>query len=747
MKTFFKTNKTLLTGILLLCCHLSYGQSDPQARLLKFAASSDSLVGRNGTERIYVQFDKPNYVIGDTIWLKAWLFNAPTLLLSARSGLLHIDIANDSNKIVKQYLLPVASGLSWGNIVLDDKIFKPGDYTLRAYTNWMRNFPEEGFFYKRIRIAGPNENGWLVNNRIINDSTVIRAHLQLTGTDKRPLADSVLQAELTDGRKVVSRQNVQTDRNGKLDLSFSSQNKTGKLDIVLQNRVKTKKAIIPVSVNRLENTDVQFMSEGGSLIAGFPARVGFKAIGEDGRGVSISGVIVDNKDSTVASFKTLFKGIGSFYLQPRAGESYTARVILKGGKIKSYPLPIVKASGTLLQVKNIPNSDSLEVAVGATQEMAGTPYYLIAKARGIVCYAAVADLGKEPFKRSLIAKNRFPQGIAHLILMTTGGQPLNERLVYVDRGDGLHIDVLPDQQVYYPKDSVALHLSVTGNSGKPVAGNFSMAVTDDSQVHTDSLDNDNIITRMLLTSDLKGYVEEPGYYFKNNDTAKQALDNLLLTQGWVNYEPKADMPFSAEKEFTVQGVVNNLFKAPVKKTHIVLFSRSPALLYDTVTNNEGRFIFDRFPRVDTPVFVLKAVNRAGKSFNVNIDVDQQTTPAFNPPKYPITLPWYVNTDTMLMNQVNSSIQIRPTAIPGGGRLLKEVQIKAKKVVKGSYNLNGPGNADIVLDEKDLEEAGKKTWLALLQERVPGFKIGYFCQGGGPKCAHDQLLFRFVTDID
>src|SRR5689334_3925274 len=139
MKTFFNL-LTLLTGASLLCCNLSYGQSDKQLSLLKFTASSDSLISKNGGEKLYIQFDKPYYVLGDTIWLKAYQFNAPTYLLSSRSGLLHIDIANDSNKIVRQYLLPVASGLSWGNIALDDKVFKPGDYTLRAYTNWMRNF-------------------------------------------------------------------------------------------------------------------------------------------------------------------------------------------------------------------------------------------------------------------------------------------------------------------------------------------------------------------------------------------------------------------------------------------------------------------------------------------------------------------------------------------------------------------------------------------------------------------------------
>ncbi|HEX3386342.1 MAG TPA: hypothetical protein VHS53_14175 [Mucilaginibacter sp.] len=659
--------KHLLAGVLFLCsCCAGFAQQDKVNALVARTVKSDSLVIKNGPEKLYIQFDKPYYATGDTIWLKAWIFDGPTYLLSSRSGLLHVDIANDSNKIIKQYLFPVFDGLSWSNLALDEKVFRPGDYTLRAYTNWMRNFGDDAFFFKRIRIAGTNENGWLVNSEITRDSANVKAELRLTAMNKLPLADSAIDVELVNGKKIISRQRIKTDRNGVVGLSFSSPGAT-KPAIVLQNSSKTKKVIIPVILNRPENTDVQFMPEGGSMIAGLPARIGFKAIVEDGRGALVSRVVVDAKDSIVGSFRSLHNGMGSFYMQPQAGENYRAKVNLPGAVIRYYPLPSVKGSGTLLQVKNLPGTDSLDVIVAATPDYANASYYLIGKVRGLTCYAAVADLRKDPYQRSRIAKSKFPEGIAHFILMTAAGQPLNERLVYVDHPDSLHIDIEPDRQVYNPKDSITLHIRVNDNTGKPATGNFSMTVTDDAQVRGDSVSDENIITRILLTSDLKGYVENPGYYFMDNDTAKLALDNLLLTQGWVSYEPTVSMQFKPEKEFTVQGVVNNLFRAPVKKTHVVLFSRSPAMLFDTVTNSEGHFIFDRFPRVDTPVFVLKAVNRAGKSFNVNIDVDEYKSPPFIAPKMRSMMPWYVNTDTAMMNQVKNSTLMRQAAIPGGGR--------------------------------------------------------------------------------
>ncbi|GAC1561454.1 MAG: hypothetical protein NVS3B13_31910 [Mucilaginibacter sp.] len=310
--------------------------------------------------------------------------------------------------------------------------------------------------------------------------------------------------------------------------------------------------------------------------------------------------------------------------------------------------------------------------------------------------------------------------------MTPGYQPLNERLVYIDHHDNLKIQLLTDKPVYHAKDSIALKIKVTDNNDKPVAGNFSLAVTDDAQIRSDSL-NENLVSRMLLTADLKGVIEEPGYYFSSINKDKwAALDNLLLTQGWIGYDwqqvlnPPA-VTYQPEHEFTVKGRVVNVFNKPVRGTNVLLFSKSPAILMDTVTDKEGRFLFHQFPRVDTPLFVLKAVNKNGRSFNVGIAVDEIKPPDYIKPDGPLTDPWYVNSDTTLINYTKRSAAAKRLAnFPAGGHILKEVKITAKKIVKDSQNLNGPGGADFVMDEKDLEKALKKNWLQLLEENVKGF---------------------------
>lgn len=154
----------------------------------------------------------------------------------------------------------------------------------------------------------------------------------------------------------------------------------------------------------------------------------------------------------------------------------------------------------------------------------------------------------------------------------------------------------------------------------------------------------------------------------------------------------------------------------------MLFSKSPAILMDTVTNSEGKFTFDHFPRVDTAMFVLKALNKSGKSFNVGIAPEETPAPQFKLPALPQSTPWYVNSDSSFMHLANNHIAYQNLQgyVPDGKHHLREVVIKAQKTIKGSQNLNGPGNADIVLDEKFLEASGQKSFLQLLETNIKGF---------------------------
>src|ERR1700761_1169070 len=89
-------------------------------------------------EKLYVQLDRSWYKHGDTLWYKAYLLNR-NLSASLQSGLIYIELINDSSRVVKRQMIKANGGVAAGDIEIKRK-FIPGTYTLRAYTNWMRNF-------------------------------------------------------------------------------------------------------------------------------------------------------------------------------------------------------------------------------------------------------------------------------------------------------------------------------------------------------------------------------------------------------------------------------------------------------------------------------------------------------------------------------------------------------------------------------------------------------------------------------
>ena len=729
-------------------------QQDLKPELIKLKTYSGSVAAARSSEKPYLQLDKPGYLQGDTIWFKAYVSDAASLMPSNRSGIMYVDIANDSARIVKNYSFPVAGGITWGNIDLDERDFPAGTYTLRAYTNWMLNSGADFFFTRSFYITGATQNTWLVTRQVTPASGRAQISLQFSDLSRAPEANIPVSIQVFDGDKRLFKQVIQSDKDGAINFSTPELPKTSALKIVAQDNKGDKKVVVPVPLNRYANTDVQFLPEGGALVSGLPARIGVKALGEDGKGVDISGVIFDSDQNQVAAFKTLHDGMGSFSLMVEGEGTYTAKVELPDGSSKQFALPIVKSSGTVLLVKTLPGNDSIDLSVGATNDIvrSGQKYYLIARARGVICYASLISFENNGFIRGRVAKNLFPTGIVHFTLMTAERRPVNERAVFVDRHDQVNVALMTDKTSYLPQDSIVIKVKVTDSKRNPLRGNFSMAVTDDHAVNPQSLNEDDISAHMLLTSDLTGYIQHPGYYFSpGNPDRYAALDNLLLTQGWVgnNWDQVFNPPpikYPAEKELAITGKVQTAFNKPIKGTHVTLFSKSPLIFMDTLTNNEGKFVFNGFPRVDTPLFLIKAVNKNGKSFNVGVTVDERITPAFTAPQHSNMDPWNVNADSILIKQVISNNLSRQTAnVNTAGHVLKEVKITATKVIKGSENLNGSGNADVVLDEKDMENAGKKTFLQLLEERVKGFHEQYIPRTSIERYYINDKIVVFLVD--
>lgn len=718
--------------------------------------SLDTLRKAIPVEKLFLHLDKPNYTLGDTIWFKAYLLDAGTLASTDRSGLLYVELDDAAEKSVKRMMVPVASGVSWGNFVLDTRTVPAGSYTLRAYTNWMRNFGEDRVFKQQLYVSGVND-GLLIAANVKatkqGPKDSIQTSLTFTSPDRKPVRMTDMQFTLMDGAKTLRRYKGTTDVEGKINLNFALADKNKKTFIAARKTGQKEEQadlIIPVSANRPENTDLQFMPEGGNLVAGLPARVGFKAIAENGHGANITGKVYNDKKEEVAVLKSVHKGMGSFEFLPIADETYYAEIQLPNGDKKAYPLPRPLTTGTTLKI--IPKGpDSLQVQLGISNDLLlkhATNYSLVAQAQGTVCFAAQINFMRRTLKTT-VSKDNFPSGVIRFSLLNQDHQAVNERVIYVDHQDELKLTVKPDKLSYTSRDSVNLGVQVTDKSGKPLIGTFSVAVTDDSQVKADSLAN-NLISSMLLTADLKGDIEDPNYYLAHNDAGVlAALDNLLLTQGWVGYDwkqvyaPLKAPAFKAEKEFAVTGKAVNFFGKPLAKGKMVLFGKRPTMFLDTLTGDDGRFAFTGISPVDTPSYAIQARNKKGKDTGVGIEMDEFNAPVFTSAAF-ITTPWYVNTDTTTLRVIHTeqAKQMMLEKSLTSGNVLRNVVINAKKIVKESKNLNGSGEADLVLDEKDLQAAGNITLQELLERKLKGFQeFGSWDPGPSSKTKPEYYLLN------
>ena len=751
----------LMLTVALQLALCAYGQSVSPLREALHTITAYNTVFN--PEKIFVQTDKPSYFKDDTLWFKSYVLDASTLAATSKSGIMYIEIDDENNRVITRNMVSLIAGMGWGNIPLAEKKFPEGNYILRAYTNWMRNFDEHYVFTYPFTISSAGDESWLINSRFNategDGVTKIGANLTLVRTDNRPLIAEQLKTKITAGNSTLYRTSVITGFDGSTDFNFNLPDKTDQHRVAINLVKKTKGNAdvifnVPVILNRDEKTDLQFMPEGGSLIRGMHNRVAFKAINEEGKGINVSGVIYNSQRQQSATFASAHLGMGTFDFTPESGETYTAIVKLKG-KVLSYNLPAIKSSGLLFGVDSETVSDSLVVNVKTTDDLRqqGAGYYLLAQARGMICYGAVVNIRKAAAHFS-IAKSLFPTGITRLTLLNTDCQPVAERLIFIDQDDAIHIKVTSSKPVYGKRDSVNLAITANDKYDRPVRGSFALAVTDNAQVRPDSTNTDNLLSNLLLTDDLKGYVESPGWYFATGDIKDKAaaLDNLMLTQGWVSYnwtevfQPLKTPVWQPEQHFAVKGRVTNAFNKPVNQSQVVLLSTKPAMFVNTVTNANGEFIFTNLYPADTMVYMLQARNKKGRSFNVGVDVEE-----FKPTSFYMStqrfIPWYINIDTSRLMAIHTrqSYNLEQDKLLGI-KQLKEVQIKAQKVIKDSKKLLGPGEADFALNEHDLQGMGKITLDEILKKNVKGlidnFRGGFY----GINSTYTIFIFDGVSSL-
>ena len=359
--------------------------------------------------------------------------------------------------------------------------------------------------------------------------------------------------------------------------------------------------------------------ESGDLVQDISSAIAFKATDQEGTPISVSGNVVDEKGKIITSFSSVHDGMGYFNLQPIANEKYKAVWKDKKGIQHETALPEAKKNGLVLSV--IYSDNKLQYTLTRSENVEGslTTYYVIAQMKQRLVYGAKINLKNQPTVTVPIITDSLPNGILQLTIFDAEQKPIAERIVFINNNSYYFITDLHAVEKNLAKRSRNVLQVDVGNN---LLTNLSIAVTDGG-INPVTNNEENIFTQLLLSSDLKGYIFNPAYYFSSDeDSVKQHLDLVMMTNGWRRFkwenilaEKWPVINFPPENFLTIKGKVLGLSKIQLNDKSMagILKSKSGNIQYLNIPiGGDGQFKADNLYFFDTSTLYYQFNNDKDK---------------------------------------------------------------------------------------------------------------------------------------
>lgn len=635
-------------------------------------------------EKVYLHFDKPYYMAGETMWFQGYLFEGTTHKIDSVSRVLYVDLIDDTKgKIIASRTLK-CEGSTHGDFLLPDSLAE-GVYHIRAYTNYMKNFSEDFFFHQDFKIWQGS-----IKNRLSDDN----------------------------------------------------------------------------ALKLLQASDVQFFPEGGNAVVGITSRIAFKALNIAGKGVEVEGFILDNTKDTVAAFQSEHLGMGYFSITPEEQKTYTAYIKQKDGKYLQFALPNTYAQGYTMAVDNLSNKEKVKIFISNSSPKTANKsqeLVIVAHQRGQLCFMAKGNDTQKSFGISL-PKAKIPDdGIVQVTLMNAQGEPLCERLFFHNQNRQLTLKITPDKATYKHREKVTLNIEAADADGKPVEGNFSVAVTDAKQVLADPY-QENLVSYLLMSSDvnnlsstdyystLRGNIEQPAYYFnKENTEANRHLDMLMMTQGWRRFiwkdlmsdkQPKLEHFLETGLEVTGKALKpNGKIAENITLTLMIKGADKAPIFQMGMTDSLGRYGFYGLDFTDSTQVFVQGMKKSGtKNLNVTIDA-LKPSPKVRIVKTPYkAIEFNAQELANFLKKANEAIELdKKMRLTKDSKLLEGVTVRAKKIEEPDpRKIYANPQSSIQVTQQLC--TGATNIFQLIQGRVAGVQVSPNGQGGY------SVLIRGITSI-
>lgn len=639
MKNFLR--KYLLGG-LILCLTLplaaqtaASGQTTPDT-IRKVVQRFRTLNTQYPQEKIYLHHDKSFYSAGDDIWFRAYLVNASTHVPNRLSRLLYVELLNQQDTILfKEKIIRQKENEFYGDIHLPDTL-RPGYYRLRAYTNFMRNAGDDFFYNEQIYIGNSRAFKLITSATWKTDEKGNAvATVSFRDLNGKPLTKAEVAYTLQLKNKVNRTQ--KTDAEGEIHIGFKTADLQEKNSLQVTADVNGSPYKRTFTIPSLsEDIDLQFFPEGGAFLQGKNTAMAFKAVDANGLGKKVQGMIYDRNGREVIDFESNDLGMGRFSVIGEKDMSYYAEFQINDMK-KRVDLPAVQASGIVLNLGQSASRVTMMVQATEDQLAGDSQWLLLIHSRGILLNALMLDKSQIGIPQP-INKIQLPSGILTFTLFDRNG-PVSERMIFIDNAlDQLKIQITPGQKAYGPRERMMLDIKVTDANGQPVQTNLSLAVTDDAIVSPDDMQS-TIFSSLLLSSDLKGYIETPHYYFNDSTGIRtDDLDCLMMTQGWSRFNTEEvargifpDLTYPLEVSSTISGTVRGLTGIARNASLTLLPSNDLAQMQVATSDDRGHFEFTGFEYPDSTKYVIQARSSGGaNNMFVFLDGDFVPVRSFRP---------------------------------------------------------------------------------------------------------------------
>ncbi len=366
----------------------------------------------------------------------------------------------------------------------------------------------------------------------------------------------------------------------------------------------------------------QFFPEGGNLIAGVSGKVAFRVMNTNDIGIEFKGVLLDQQKDTITTFAPLRFGIGNFEFTPRTGNIYTAVITDSKGLVKTFTIPTAQEEGYGIKVTDtLDNQVIISLTQVSERSTSISGAYLVIHARNRITHALFNPL----FKGSgvvLVNRDDLLDGISCITIFNQAMKPVCERLYFKRPENQLNLQVEPNQKLYGVRRPVKLNVSAMAGQ------KYSRADLSVSVYKLDSFpqSGQNIVTTLWLTSELKGDIESPEYYFDSSKETKQAIDNLMLTHGWRRFR-WSELTTKSEKAFVpennghiLRGKIIQADGSPAAKVLTYLSAPGKSIsLYPYTSTEKGEVFYEVREFTNKRKVVVQTHPSADSTLQISID--------------------------------------------------------------------------------------------------------------------------------